>query len=448
MTALILSFFVYQASALTVRVATDASTLDWNRASDAPSALFLEQIMRGLFKVTTDNHVEPDLASSITVKARTATIKVRAGEKWSDGRAVLAQDFVDSYLRLRDPKTGSPVANFLESIADMKAIDAATLTVTLKEPIAYLPALLSHPCLFPIRRDLIDKFGNAWVDPKNLVVIGPYKITSRKVDSLTHFEPLSGGEPVDVRVIENDGTAQDLFEAGQLDIVLGVSPAAARQAKNLVATRVNRVIGIMINPKKVTAAARAKIAAAVDRDAITKALGLGRVATANWVSPDLLAAKSKLDVVKPVATAAAGPSLIFASRDDNKMTAEILQQQLHLKELQPYDFKSYVQKLKSQDFELALFGWNAGFPDAVNFLDVFTTGGYAKFANDKYDAAVAKAKAGDARAIKEAQEIIVSREHVMIPLYQDVQLALVQPKIKGYELANGYLKFDKLRKSY
>jgi oligopeptide transport system substrate-binding protein len=45
--------------------------------------------------------------------------------------------------------------------------------VQLEYPMPYLPGVLKHYTAFPLPRHTIEKFGNDWTKPENLVVNGP-----------------------------------------------------------------------------------------------------------------------------------------------------------------------------------------------------------------------------------------------------------------------------------
>lgn len=60
----------------------------------------------------------------------------------------------------------------------MKAVDDATLEVTLTQPNAALLAMLAHPSLVPIDKVLVNRFGEQWTKPEHIVTSGPYKLSA------------------------------------------------------------------------------------------------------------------------------------------------------------------------------------------------------------------------------------------------------------------------------
>lgn len=141
-----------------------------------------------------NGHPVPGVAESWDNKDfKVWTFHIRKDAKWSDGSPVTAQDFVYSWQRLADPKTASPYASYLqyghvanvdEIIAGkkpatdlgVKAIDDKTFEVTLSEPVPYFYKLLVHPSVSPVPKAAIEKYGEKWTQPANIVTNGAYKL--------------------------------------------------------------------------------------------------------------------------------------------------------------------------------------------------------------------------------------------------------------------------------
>ena len=88
---------------------------------------------------------------------------LKEGVLWSDGRPLRAQDFVDSWIRLLDPKTKSIYASYLFDIVNaeeynsggsvsapevgVRALDEKRLQIKLKRPVP--ENVMLTPCCFP-----------------------------------------------------------------------------------------------------------------------------------------------------------------------------------------------------------------------------------------------------------------------------------------------------------
>src|SRR3990167_6875869 len=172
-----------------INVGTEPPTLDWSKATDTTSSLCLQNLMEGLVQYDWNAPgigVKPALAESFTISpdAKIYTYKLRSDVKWTDGKPLIAQHFVDSWRRLVDPKTASEYAYFIFDVKNAHAInlgekpttelgavalDDHTLQVTLEQPASYFKFVPTHPPTFPIRLDVIEKYGDKWTEPGNIV---------------------------------------------------------------------------------------------------------------------------------------------------------------------------------------------------------------------------------------------------------------------------------------
>ena len=102
------------ANTLKMRLTGEPATLDWNLAQSSHETYLIMNLMEGLVEEGADLTPKPALAEKwdISPDGLTYVFELRAGTKWSDGRALLASDFVDSWRRLLDPKTKSNYASF------------------------------------------------------------------------------------------------------------------------------------------------------------------------------------------------------------------------------------------------------------------------------------------------------------------------------------------------
>ena len=173
---------------------TEVASLDPHKVEGIPESNIILNLLEGLVSTDANGHVVPAAAAQWENQDfKTWTFHLRPEAVWSDGSPVTAQDFVYSWQRLADPKTGSPYASYLqyakiENIDDIltgkkgpqslgiKAIDDKTLQVTLSEPVPYFISMLSHTSLKPVKRSVIEKFGEKWTLPANYVGNGAYRL--------------------------------------------------------------------------------------------------------------------------------------------------------------------------------------------------------------------------------------------------------------------------------
>jgi peptide/nickel transport system substrate-binding protein len=134
----------------------------------------------------------PGLATEVPDGTRDrVTLRLRDGARFHNGRPVTAADVVASVKRVKDPKTTSPFARFLEFVEDVRARDSKTVEFRL----AYGKILL------PWRLPLVKIVPEAVVerDPKRFEVkpvgSGPYAFEELKPNdhvTLRRFEEYAG----------------------------------------------------------------------------------------------------------------------------------------------------------------------------------------------------------------------------------------------------------------
>ncbi len=99
-----------------------------------------------------------------------------------DGALFTGQHVIDGWERLLNPANASPGAYIFVSgqkrprynsgeIKDFKEVGVRLsapdeLRVELEEPMGYFPLLMTSANTFPVRKDLIERFGDAWTDRK------------------------------------------------------------------------------------------------------------------------------------------------------------------------------------------------------------------------------------------------------------------------------------------
>lgn len=183
-------------------------------------------------------------AKSIEVGAdgRTWTITLNPDYKWSNGQPITAADWEYSWKRILDPKLSSEVATFLSDVENaddynkgkitdvnqvaIKATGEHTLQVVTAKAAPKFRAILALPYLTPIPKAVVEKVGEKWIAPENMLTNGPYKLVSRKNDQSIVMEtnPYYGGKKPAIPRIEMTIASGDLctaqlraYEAGEVD---------------------------------------------------------------------------------------------------------------------------------------------------------------------------------------------------------------------------------------
>ena len=226
----------------------DVKTFDPAQASDTDSFTAFQHIYEGLVKEVVKNGVvSTELAGAESMKTNADktvyTFKLRDC-KWSDGKAVTAQDYEFNWKRQANPDVASDYLTFLDEIgvkgakeysegkakADtvgVKAIDDKTLEVTLKQPTAYFESAIAFKGLVPGREDLAkaqgDKYGT---DYKTMVYNGPFvvaeyqkgsKIVYKKNDKYWNAKDITITQ-ANCSIIEEETTYVKMLEGKELDM--------------------------------------------------------------------------------------------------------------------------------------------------------------------------------------------------------------------------------------
>lgn len=210
----------------------------------APGGLVYEGLARNEKQEDGTEKVEPAVAESWekSQDGLTYTIKLRNNAKWHDGQQVKAQDFVYSWGRVVDPKTGSGYGNMLNGIVlnatsvnkgekkveelGIKAKDDTTLEIKLEKPCGFFEQLLFFPVLKPVRKDIVEKYGEQYgTSVDKIMGNGAYKMTKYEDKNQAIFEKADTYWDKDNRFItkvtyletKDNNAKYSMLESGQVD---------------------------------------------------------------------------------------------------------------------------------------------------------------------------------------------------------------------------------------
>ncbi len=471
-------------------------TLDPNLMTDTASTNVYVGIFEGLVQYDPKtSKATPGVAEKWDVSADglTITFHLRKSAKWSDGHQVTAQDFVNSMLRILDPKTASEYGYFPAMIikgADAfnngkgpaedvgyKAADDQTLVVTLNGPAPYAIDMMAHSAFGPIPKWAVDKFGQDWTKPANIVTNGPYRLKEWKVQEYILLEKDPNywdAKNVKLKTIkilpgDNDSTNYNMFKSGDVDWQHGIAGSKIDEIKLRKDFQVSPQMAtyyVSLNFKRPPfdkLLVRQALAMCVDKKAIVeKILKAGQV-PADEIVPSMTGYVGQKGVgydpekAKKLLAQAGFPggkgfpafTYIYNTNEAHKAIAEYLQSTWKTvlgidMTLQNMDFKSLLELRDTQkDFTAARNAWVGDYLDPNTMLELFikdSGNNCGSYDNPAFDALIEKAKTakGDARMklLQQAETLLLTKDQAVIPIYHYVNLDMVDTSKWGGWYAN------------
>ncbi len=480
---------------LRMNLLTEPPSIDWTKAEDTTSSNVLYQIQDtiiGYNLADPDLSMIPQLATEWKASdgAKTWTIALRKGVKWSDGVDFSPQQVIDGFERLLNPATAASYAYFLFPMKNAKAYNAGKIkdfkevgakindkgqiVVQLEKPMSYFPLLLTHHSTAPVRKDIIEKFGDKWTYPENIQTIGAYRLKVWDHDKAVVLERNDGyyGEKAKIKnilgyMINEYSTAVNLFDAGKLDfqetIPLKELPLYKTKPGFHIAPGLSSYYyGFnMRKPPFNNLNVRKAFSQAIDRKQITDLLGAGQSPLTGWIPTGMFgyendrglkfnpeAARKALDDAG-YKDRSKFPSITlgFNTNENHQRIAENFQAQIKKNlgveiQLSNEEWKVYINRLKKDTPSIYRLGWIADYPDPDNFLALMTSyseNNHTGWVNKKYDDLVeAGASALDKekrRAIyMDAQKLLTEVDVPVIPIYSDIRPLLLSERVQGFPI--------------
>jgi len=442
------------------RLSEDLGTLDWNYGEVNSEVSY--QLMEGLFRADKKGFSQPAAARSFRWNSDKTqlTVQIRVDRRWSDGSPLCAQQFVDSWNRLRDKSFASPYGHYASVLKSFEAKSCRQLVVNFQRSAPEAPALFAHYVFFPVRLDNLAKFPAVFNEGTTLFVNGPFRVKEWKKNALLVLERNEkyGGkapsiERIEFRFVPEDNTAKAMFELKELDWVKEVpqllrSPALEKSPEfkifpSLIVYYFGLNAGkssLLLDPK-----IRRALSSALDRSEIPKILGKECRGAESWLVPELLPVLKKAKIV-PAIDEEAKAILLQAvkekkmtlllrtySKTAHKVLAEWAQGQWEKKlgvriPIEVQEGKVYWKEITVNPAPIFFGGVTAPYGHPRAFLQEFLSGSSANWTgwnSPEYDKAVSLEQ-------NEEAEGILENDGFIIPLYQRDTVALVSSRWKNF----------------
>ena len=479
----------------------DPGSLDPHKASTSVEQHILDELYEGL--TVYDDHavLRPGAAArwEISPDALTYTFHLRPDGRWSNGAPLTAEDFVYSFRRLMDPKTGAGYASILYTLKNaravntggmpvdalgVRAIDPATLEMTLEHPATYFLDQLTHFTALPIYRASVERWGMGFARAGRMVTNGPFTLKSYTPNDRLVLEKSptfhdAGQVRLDGEIIlpiEDRSAALRRFMGDELDSYNEIPIDQVAYIRDHLGTSFELTSSLgtyyyafdtrqkPFDDQRV----RQALAMVIDREFLARVIwggtalpsysfvpsiipSYGKPAEVSWSSESQFARE---DAAKALMQAAGYGldhplhlTLRFNQSENHKATAIAIADMWKVlgitTEFIVTDATSYYAFLSSdQPFDVIRTSWFADFPDAQNYLFLAESDNkglnYTHFADPAYDAlmrsAEAEPDAGKRSAILHKAEGLLLARLPYIPLLDYESPNLVSRRLHGWSV--------------
>ncbi|HEY5752747.1 MAG TPA: peptide ABC transporter substrate-binding protein [Chthoniobacterales bacterium] len=460
------------------------------------------RIVYALFEGLTifgENGPQPGIAETweISPDGKTYTFHLRSNANWSNGRPVIAKDFVDSWQRTLSPEQAAEYAYQLYYLKNakafnegtlkdfsqvgVKALDDRTLVVTLENPTPFFLDLCWFATLLPVSVETVKKYGEEWIKPKNIVTNGAFLLEEWRLNDRIRLRKNPNYwnaanvrlNSVDVLPIENSMTAYNFYASGVADLIMDkglTPPALIADLKRRPDFHAAPFLGNYFIRFNVTrppfndVRVRQAFSLVIDKDLIVnKITRAGEIPATSFVPP-------KTAGYEPPASYARDPEKarrllaeagypggkgfppINYLYDDKKINENIavelqamFQRELGIRMgLQRQEWKVYLNTQNRLDYDLCRSSWVGDYNDPNTFMDMFVTDGgnnRTGWSNPQYDQWIAEAAAELDSAkryaiFQKAERMLVTDEAPICPLYYYVGIQIYDSKKLGGIQAN------------
>lgn len=492
---------------INIAMTMDPDILDPSRADDGQKNAIVLEVQETLIRIE-NGELKPAGAESweTSEDGLVWTFHLR-DNAYADGTPVKAQDYVNTAMRNFDPEVGSHNAGSFYCIQGgeeyntgtgskedvmVKATDDKTLQITLKEPLPYFLLMVNSAIFTPIpeektQGDLNTTYGSS-VD--GMVFSGPFMIDNWTRGSKVVLKKNPNYwdasnvklETVNMLLVQEENTRQQMFEQGSLDILENINA----QYYNMISSKVDAgeiVMNEFANPGSnyiafnnkdsegvfSNAKIRKAFSLAIDRELfatnvaqkdkagyglVPYSINNGETMYREKVEEPLFASKEDPKALfeeglKEIGKEGQQLTVTFLqsnSNNDTKVKSEFFQEQWQsklgviVKIDTAADNATFNNQVSKGLYQICNTGWGADYNDPMTFMQCYTTGdgnNPAFFSNSKYDELVNACKTETDMAVREtkiaeAEKILIADEAGVAPLTFSFKKNLIVPGLKSY----------------
>jgi oligopeptide transport system substrate-binding protein len=374
------------------------------------------------------------------------------------------------------------------SALGVKAVDDRTFVISLNEPVPFFPSLMAFGVFYPVRKDIVDKYGDKFAtDADTIVGNGPFAMKRWIHESSMRIEKAEtywNRQAISLRAIEapiavkDNGAEYSQFATGLLDSVnldrerLSLAQREKRPIRSydngaMVYFEVNQRPGKLFANSKLRQALRlalnrtefanriraipgTKPAFGIVPDylpgskpgsSFRKESGLG------WKDYDVEGARRYIREYLQETKQLKVPAFSILSSDSAWLRAQMEYLQNHLNKIFETEIKldlvppkTRIQRMRDGQFDIVWSGWTPDYMDCMTFMDLFLStneNNQGRLKDAKYDSMIqsAQLEPNQAKRIKilvEAEKYLVIEQAAVVPLYQSAVAYLAADGLEGY----------------
>ncbi len=455
-------------------------------ASDPAAVMVADHLFDTLVRYDPDTlEPTPGLAESWEAgpEQRRFTFHLRDDAMFHDGSPVTATDVKATLQRIAAPESSSDYRFLLErvvgfeefhdagtadTLAGVRVDDERTVTIELREPFSFLPAVLGNPGFGIVPAGAADPGG----DP---IGSGPLRLVEQ-ADGVAHLETHPDYRPaspaidgVELHLVDERAEAFERLERGQVDVAPVPADRVNAAADEYGDEGMTPFLGVLFYGMNLDAPEfedprmRRAVVAAVDRRRVVDVVYDSTVLLADGLVPagapeavdDACGERCDHDpeearrLVAEVFADETVPtvSVDFDQDPVQQAVASAIASDLEAAgiptELRPHDFQDYGVFLVNETPELFRLGWTLDYPSSDGFLfPVFVSGerdNLTNLADEEVDDLLRRARAeGDVeertRLLREAEQRVLDRFPVL-PIAQFTNRWAVAARVEGFEMS-------------
>jgi oligopeptide transport system substrate-binding protein len=472
----------------------EPDSLDPAKIRGQPEGRVAYGLFEGLTRYNAAGESEPAVAErwEISPDGKRYTFFLRENAKWSNGEPITAHDFVWSWFRaMREPEceyryqfyyivgaeaygeAKDAASRPAESTVAIRAKDARTLEVELRNPTPFFVDLCAFYTLMPLHRatlEAAEKSGESWLRPGKLVNNGPYLLSAWRLSDrirLTknpHYWDAANVKMnvVDMLPMASPNTALNFYYSGVADLILDKSMVptslipALKSRPDYHATPILATYFVRFNTTRKPfndPRVRKAFSMVVDKQLLTeKVTQAGEVptnaftpaGTAGYQPPEgigrnvQLARKLLAEAGYPGGAGFPVVRYLYTNRAevDDKIAVELqamFRSELGITiQLSKQEWSTYLNTQSALDYDFSRSSWVGDYKDPNTFLDMFMAGGgnnNTGWINQRYDELIRLAGQEPNQEkrfayFREAETLLVREDVPVLPLFNYVVIML------------------------